>query len=68
MAGTITNPNPRLFGFFLPDIEVTLGQSQEFTTTGIRATFSGPDSIAQRPESWCAVELQGTAEEVEQAL
>jgi hypothetical protein len=57
-----------LFGFFLPDIEVPLGQRQEFTTTGVRATFSGPDSIPHRPESWCAVELHGTAEEVEQAL
>ena len=57
-----------LFGFFLPDIEVTLGQRKQFTTTGIYARFSGPDSFPQRPESWHTVELHGTAESVEQAL
>jgi hypothetical protein len=57
-----------LFGFFLPDIEVTGGQRKEFITTGIRARFSGPDSFPHRPESWHGVELHGTAEEVEQAL
>src|SRR5579875_75353 len=34
-----------LFGFFVPDIDLTLGQTAEFTTTGIYARFSGPDSF-----------------------
>jgi hypothetical protein len=57
-----------LFGFFLPDIEVASGQTAEFTTTGIYAEFSGPDSFPHRPESWRAVRLHGTAESVLQPL
>jgi hypothetical protein len=57
-----------LFGFFLPDVELTMGQRQEFSTVGVRATFSGPDSFPHRPESWCAVDLHGTAEQVAQPL
>jgi hypothetical protein len=57
-----------VFGFFLPDVQLAEGQSQEVHTIGIRATFSGPDSFPKRPESWHSIELHGTAEEVFQPL
>jgi hypothetical protein len=57
-----------VFGFFLPDVQLTMGQCQEVSTIGIRATFSGPDSFPKRPESRHAIELHGTAEEVMQPL
>jgi hypothetical protein len=56
------------FGFFLPDIDVPLGGCVEFTTAGLYARYSGPGSVPQRPQSWQAIELHGTAQTVEEPL
>src|SRR6266403_5761367 len=40
------------FGFFLPQLDVPMGQTQEFRTVGVYETFSGPDSIPHRDPSW----------------
>jgi hypothetical protein len=52
------------FGFFLPEVQVALGQSVPVTTVGVTETFSGPDSFPHRPTTWHCVHLQGRAEEV----
>ena len=52
------------FGFFLPQLDVPRGQSEEFNTVGVYETFSGPDSIPHRAPSWRCIELQGTAQTV----
>jgi hypothetical protein len=52
------------FAFFLPAIEVTRGQTAEFTTVAIREEFSGPDSVPRKPTSWHSFIMQGTAENV----
>ncbi len=64
----IMDTGGEVFGFFLPDVELAEGQSQQVRTTGLRSTFSGPDSFPKRPETWHAMELRGTAEEVFQPL
>jgi hypothetical protein len=56
------------FGFFLPEIDVPLGECVEFTSAGVYERYSGPDSFPQRPQSWHAIDLHGTAETVEEAL
>jgi hypothetical protein len=57
-----------LFGFFLPEVQVALGQSVAVTTIGVTETFSGPDSFPHRPTTWHCVHLYGKAEEVIVAL
>jgi hypothetical protein len=52
------------FGFFLPDVQLTRGQSAPVTTVGVFETFSGPDSVPHRPTTWQSVHLHGVAEEV----
>lgn len=52
------------FGFFLPQLEVPRGQSEEFRTVGVYETFGGPDSIPHRDPSWRCIELRGTAQTV----
>jgi hypothetical protein len=52
------------FGFFLPMVQVALGQSVPVTTIGVTETFSGPDSLPHRPTTWQCVHLKGKAEEV----
>ena len=52
------------FGFFLPQLDVPRGQSEEFRTVGVYETFSGPDSIPHRDPSWRCIELHGTAQTV----
>ena len=52
------------FGFFLPEVTVTLGHSVPVTTIGAIETFSGPDSFPHRPTTWQCVHLHGMAEEV----
>ena len=52
------------FGFFLPEVQLTLGQSAPVTTIGVFEKFTGPDSIPHRPTTWRCVCLEGTAEEV----
>jgi hypothetical protein len=52
------------FGFFLPQLDVPRGQSEEFRTVGVYFRFSGPDSIPHRDPSWRCVELHGTAQTV----
>jgi hypothetical protein len=49
------------FGFFLPQLDVSSGQSEEFRTVGIYQRFSGPDSIPHRAASWRCIELDGSA-------
>ena len=52
------------FGFFLPQLDVPRGQSEEFRTVGVYETFSGPDSIPHRDPSRRCIELHGTAQTV----
>jgi hypothetical protein len=52
------------FGFFLPSIDVPLGEAAHFHTIGIYEMFSGPDSIPQRPSTWRCIEMTGTAQNV----
>jgi hypothetical protein len=52
------------FGFFLPQLDVPRGQSEEFRTVGVYETFSGPDSIPHRDPSWRCIALHGTAQTV----
>ncbi len=52
------------FGFFLPQLDVPMGQSKSFTTVGVFEDFSGPDSIPRRPTSWHCTALHGTAQTV----
>jgi hypothetical protein len=52
------------FGFFLPEVTVTLGHSVPVTTISAIETFSGPDSFPRRPTAWQCVHLHGVAEEV----
>ena len=52
------------FSFFLPELEVPSGQSEQFTTVGVYQRFSGPDSVPEHPPSWWAIELHGTAQTV----
>ena len=63
-----TDAGGETFGFFLPDIDVPLGGCVEFTTAGLYARYSGPGSVPQRPQSWQAIELHGTAQTVEEPL
>lgn len=52
------------FGFFLPEVQVALGQQVPVATIGVFEMFSGPDSIPHRLTTWQCVHLHGTAEEV----
>jgi hypothetical protein len=52
------------FGFFLPQLDVPRGESEEFRTVGVYERFSGPDSIPHRDPSWRCIELDGTAQTV----
>lgn len=52
------------FGFFLPQLDLQLGQSEEFCTVGVYERFSGPDSFPHREPSWRCIELAGTAQSV----
>jgi hypothetical protein len=52
------------FGFFLPQLDVPVGESEEFRTVGVYETFGGPDSIPHRDPSWRCIELSGTAQTV----
>ena len=52
------------FGFFLPAVQLAVGQSAPVATIGAFETFSGPDSVPHRPTTWRCVHLHGTAEEV----
>lgn len=51
------------FAFFLPQLDVPMGKTEEFKTLGIYEKFSGPDSLP-RPPSWSSIELHGTAQTV----
>jgi hypothetical protein len=52
------------FGFFLPQLDLQLGQSEEFCSVGVYERFSGPDSVPHREPSWRCIELEGTAQSV----
>lgn len=51
-------------GFFLPQLDVPEGESEEFHTAGVYEKFGGPDSFPQRQPSWKVIELHGTAQSV----
>jgi hypothetical protein len=50
------------FGFFLPQLNILSGQSEQFTTVAVYESFSGPDTIPHLPSSWSSTELHGTAQ------
>jgi hypothetical protein len=52
------------FGFFLPQLDVPDGQSEQFATVGLYARVSGPDSIPRLAPSWSSTELSGTVQTV----
>ena len=52
------------FGFFLPQVNVLSGQSEQFTTVGVYERLSGPDTVPHLPPSWSSIELHGTAQTV----
>lgn len=52
------------FGFFLPQVDVPMGQTQAFTTAGVYDKFSGPDSVPRTLPSWRCIEMHGTAQTV----
>ena len=52
------------FGFFLPEIALSLDKTEAFMTVGIYDKFSGPDSVPHLPPSLRSIELHGTAETV----
>jgi hypothetical protein len=52
------------FGFFLPQADVPVGQSEEFRTVGVYEKVGGPDSIPQSDPSWRSIELRGAAQTV----
>jgi hypothetical protein len=52
------------FGVFLPQLDLTPGQSADFRTVGVYESFSGPDSFPHRDPSWRCIELNGTAQGV----
>jgi hypothetical protein len=56
------------FGFFIPQLDVPMGQSEEFQTVGVYERSGGPDSIlpdsVPREPSWRSIELRGTAQTV----
>jgi hypothetical protein len=66
LVKTVDTGGPR-FGFFLPDVHLTLGQSAPVTAVGVFEIFSGPDSVPRRPTTWQSVHLHGVAEEVSMA-
>ena len=49
------------FGFYLPQITITRGQSAQFRTAGVYEDFGGPDSVPPRPSSSRSIELYGGA-------
>ena len=53
-----------MFGFFLPQLDLPLGESEECSTVGVYEKYTGPDSFPRRPPHWRAIELYGTAETV----
>jgi hypothetical protein len=52
------------FGFFLPQLDVPKGQTENFSTAGIYEKFGGPNSIPHRPPSWRCIDMHGTAQTV----
>jgi hypothetical protein len=52
------------FGVFLPELDLTQGQSADFRTVGVYERFSGPDSFPHRDPSWRGIELHGAAQGV----
>ncbi len=59
-----TDAGGEVFGFFLPELDVPRGESEEFTTAGVYEKFTGPDSIPPLAPSWRPIELRGTAQTV----
>ena len=52
------------FGFFLPQPDVPVGESDEFRTLGLYEKTGGPDSVPHVDPSWRSIELHGTAQTV----
>src|SRR5260370_37058709 len=53
-----------MFGFFLPQLDLPLGESEACSTVGVYEQYTGPDAFPRRPPHWRAIELYGTAETV----
>jgi len=49
------------FGFFLPQLDVPSGQTENFATAGVYEKFSGPNSIPHRPPSWRCIDIEQDA-------
>jgi hypothetical protein len=47
------------FGFFLPAVNVAVGQRTAVTTSGVIQTYAGPNQ--DRPSIWSCVHLHGIA-------
>jgi hypothetical protein len=56
------------FGFYLPQIGITRGETARFRTAGVYEDFSGVGSVPPQPASWRSIELHGTAHDVIQPL
>ena len=52
------------FGFFLPQLDVPRGQSEEFRTVGVYGSVGRRRLHPHRDPSWRYIELQGTAQTV----
>jgi hypothetical protein len=59
-----TDTGGERFGFFLPELDVPVGQTERFITVGAYEWFGGPDSFPRRLPSWRCIELHGTAQTV----
>ncbi len=61
---TTTDTGGERFGFFLPQLDLLLGESEQFTTIGVYERLGGPDPLPNLPPTWRAIELHGTAQTV----
>jgi hypothetical protein len=52
------------FGFYLPRIDITGGETARFRTAGVYEDFSGVGTVPPQPASWHSIELHGTAHDV----
>jgi hypothetical protein len=64
---TSTDIGGERFGFFLPQLDVPAGESEEFRTAGVYEKGGGrvsvlPDTGPRREPSWRCIELHGTAQ------
>jgi hypothetical protein len=63
LVRTVDTGGERL-GFYLPQLDVPSGQTENFEAAGVYEKFSGPNSIPRRPPSWRCIDMHGTAQTV----